>query len=92
VLSKHALLVTKEGPLGVVSREEVVDIICHHFSLLRYEFHIFCSSPELFMVIFSKRAAYDLVFGRGRVADGPLDLRFHSWDIDRFGERVIIPL
>jgi hypothetical protein len=31
------------------------------------------------------------VFARGRVADGPVDLRFHYWDVDRFCERVVIP-
>jgi hypothetical protein len=31
------------------------------------------------------------VFARGRVSDGPVNLRFHSWDIDHFGERVLIP-
>jgi hypothetical protein len=62
MLSKHALLVTEEGPLGVVSREEVAEIICNNFSLRRYEFYIFRSSPDPFIVIFSKRAARDLVF------------------------------
>jgi hypothetical protein len=31
------------------------------------------------------------VFARGRVSDGPVNHRFHSWDIDHFGERVLIP-
>jgi hypothetical protein len=75
----------------VGSCEEVVEIICHHFSLMRYEFHIYRSSSKPFVVIFSERAARDIVFARGRVSDGPVDLRFHSWDADRFGERVVLP-
>jgi hypothetical protein len=32
-----------------------------------------------------------VVFGRGRVTDGLVDLRCHAWEADRFGERVTIP-
>jgi hypothetical protein len=69
----------------------VAEIIGHHFNLLRYEFHVFRSRPDPFLVIFSDRASRDVVFARGRVLDGPVDLRFHSWEADRFGERVLIP-
>jgi hypothetical protein len=31
------------------------------------------------------------VFARGKVIDGPTELRFHSWDVDHFGERVLLP-
>jgi dissimilatory sulfite reductase (desulfoviridin) alpha/beta subunit len=31
------------------------------------------------------------VFARGRVLDGLVDLMFHSWEVDRLGERVLIP-
>jgi hypothetical protein len=40
LLSQHALLITEEGPLGVIGREVVAEIICHHFGLLRYEFQV----------------------------------------------------
>jgi hypothetical protein len=85
--------ITEEGPLGVASREEISEIVCHHFGLLRYELRILRSNPEPFIIIFTDRAARDTVFARGRVSDGPVDLRFHSWswEIDRFGERDFIP-
>jgi hypothetical protein len=37
MLGHHALLVSKEGPCGVASREEVAEITGHHFDLLRYD-------------------------------------------------------
>jgi hypothetical protein len=68
-----------------------VDIIEHHFGLLRYEFNVICTNPEPFIILFSDRAARDLVFARDRVIDGPVQLRFHQWDVDHFGERSIVP-
>jgi hypothetical protein len=91
MLTQHALLITEEDPLGVASREEVAEIISHNFGLPGYEFHIFRSNPEPFIVIFSDRATRDIVFARGRVQDGLVDLRFHTKEADRFGERVLIP-
>jgi hypothetical protein len=38
LLTRHALLITEVGALGVTSREDVAEIIGHHFDLLRYEF------------------------------------------------------
>jgi hypothetical protein len=91
MLIHHALLITEESSLGVASKEEVANIITHHFELLRYEFHVFRSAPEPFIVLFSDRAARDVVFVRGRVLDGPVELHFHSWDVDHFCDRVVIP-
>jgi hypothetical protein len=91
LLTHHALLVTEEGPLGVASREEVAEIIGHHFDLLRYEYHVFQNNPEPFIILFSDRATRDVVFARGKVSDGPVELRFHAWDVDRFGERSVLP-
>jgi hypothetical protein len=77
--------------LGATFCEEVAEIIGHHFGMTRYEFHIFRSNHEPFIVLFSERAARDMVFARGRVSDGPVDLRFLPWEVAHFGERVIIP-
>jgi hypothetical protein len=45
MMSHHSLVVNEEGPRGVTSREEVAEIIEHHFGLRRYDFHIRPSSP-----------------------------------------------
>jgi hypothetical protein len=47
----------------------VVDIIEHHFGLLRYEFNVIRANPKPFII--SDSAARDLVFARGCVVDGP---------------------
>jgi hypothetical protein len=61
MLNAHALIVSEEGPRGVASKEEVADIIEHQFGFLR-EFQVIRSSPEPFLLIFSDRAARDVVF------------------------------
>jgi hypothetical protein len=33
----------------------------------------------------------DIIFAAGSDLDGPIELGFHTWDIDRFGERKILP-
>jgi hypothetical protein len=91
ILARHALLITEEGPLRLISWEEVVEIIGHHFDLLRYEFRIFRSSPEPFIVLYSERSARDVIFARERISDGPFKLCFHSWEVDGFSEQVILP-
>jgi hypothetical protein len=91
MLTHHAVVVTEEGPRGVASKEEVVDIIEHHFGLLRYEFNVIRTNPEPFIIPFSDRAPRDLVLAQGRVIDGPVQLCFHLWDVDRFGEHSIVP-
>jgi hypothetical protein len=62
MLNAHALIVSEEGTRGVASKEEVADIIEHQFGFLRYEFQVIRSSPEPFLLIFSDRAARDVVF------------------------------
>jgi hypothetical protein len=79
------------GAKGGRLEGEVVDIIEQHFNLLRYEFHVIRTSFEPFLLIFSEKAARGRVFARGRVVDGPTALCFHSWDVDPFGERVLLP-
>jgi hypothetical protein len=74
MLLHNALIVTEEGPRGVAFKEEVADIIEHNFGLL----NVICSSPEPFLPIFFDRAARDVVFARGKVSDGPVELHFHS--------------
>jgi hypothetical protein len=90
MLVHHALLVKEVGLMAAASRTEVVDIIEHHFGFVRYEFHVIRSSPEPFVIIFSDCAARDIVFARGKVVDGPVELSFHPWDADRFGEHTIL--
>jgi hypothetical protein len=41
-------------------------------------------------VLFSDRAARD-VLARGKVSDGPIELMFHPWNVDRNAERTPIP-
>jgi hypothetical protein len=89
MLRQQALLISEEAPMGVASHEEVVKIIGHHFNLSRYEFHVFRSRLDPFLLIFSYMR--DVVFARGRVLDGLVDLMFHSWEVDRLGERLLIP-
>jgi hypothetical protein len=43
---------------------------------------VFHSRLDLFLLMFSDRATRDVVFARGRVLDGLVDLRFHSWEVD----------
>jgi hypothetical protein len=91
LLTQHALVITEEGALGVASREDVAEIIGHHFDLLRYEFQVFHSHLEPFLVLVSDRATRDVVLTRGKVSDGPIELRFHPWNVDHNAKRTLIP-
>jgi hypothetical protein len=91
MLTQHALFISEEGVLGVASREDVAEIIGHHFDLMRYEFHVFRSHLEPFIVLFSEHSVRDVVFARGRVSDGPVELQFDSWNVDRCAERTMLP-
>jgi hypothetical protein len=84
-------VITKEGLMGVQSREEVKTLITHHFGIQKHELYVYRSQPKPFIVIFSEGRARDLVFAAGRLIDGPIELAFHSWDLDRFGSRDITP-
>jgi hypothetical protein len=83
--------IIEEGPMGVRSRDEVKDIIWHHFSTRKHEFYIYHSYPELFVAYFHEAEARDVVFATARVVEGPIELEFHAWDIDRFGDKGLIP-
>lgn len=91
MLSNLALLITEEGPLGLQSREEVKDILLHRLGVLKHECYVYRSIPEPFIVIFSDVAVRNLVLEEGSVADGPIVLCFHAWDIERYGSKVDIP-
>jgi hypothetical protein len=84
------LLITEVGPPSVTSREDIAGLICHHFQLMRYEFHVLCSNSDPFLVVFSKRSARGAVFVRGRISDGPVYLTFHAWEADRFGDHEVL--
>jgi hypothetical protein len=90
-LTDHAVIITEEGPLSVQSREEVKDITLHHFDIRRHEFYVYRSYPEPFIAIFTECHARDVVFAAGRIVDGPIELSFHAWDPDRFGDRDNLP-
>jgi hypothetical protein len=49
------------------------------------------SNPEPYVAIFHDPRARDAAFTAARLVEGPIELRFHAWDIDRFGERENIP-
>jgi hypothetical protein len=49
------------------------------------------SYPGSFITIFTESRARDVVFIAGRVVDGSIKLCLHTWELDRFGDRVIIP-
>jgi hypothetical protein len=72
-------VITKEGLMGVQSREEVKTLITHHFGIQKHELYVYRSQPKPFIVIFSEGRARDLVFAAGRLIDGPIELAFHSW-------------
>ncbi|GJM90736.1 hypothetical protein PR202_ga07044 [Eleusine coracana subsp. coracana] len=44
------------------------------------------TEEDPFIVIFSKSSTRDIVYDADRVVDGLVELRFHAWDLDRFGE------
>jgi hypothetical protein len=90
-LSEHAVVITDEGPLAVQSREEVKDLIQLHLGIRKHEFMILRSNPEPYVAIFHDPRARDVAFTAARLVEGPFELRFHAWDIDRFGERENIP-
>jgi hypothetical protein len=48
-------------------------------------------SPDPFVVIVSDQHVRDVVFDAGRAIEGPIELNFSAWDIDDFGERVMLP-
>jgi hypothetical protein len=53
--------------------DEVQDLIFHHFGIRKHEFYVYRSLPAPFIVIFSEKHARDLVFGAGRIIEGPAE-------------------
>jgi hypothetical protein len=49
------------------------------------EFSVFCSTPEPFLAVFRDEHVRDVIFAVGRVVDGPIELGFHAWELDRIG-------
>jgi hypothetical protein len=90
-LTNDAVIITEEGPMGVCSREEVKDLIQHHLGISKHEFSVYRSNPEPFIAFFHDTYARDVVFAATRIIDGPVELGFHAWELDRFGEGEIIP-
>jgi hypothetical protein len=91
-LEAHAIVITKEGPLSVRSREEVKNIIQLNFNIRKHEFSVVRSRPEPFIVVFHDSHHRDILFAAGRVVDGPVELGLHPWDVDRFGGERVVPL
>lgn len=54
-------------------------------------FDVYRNFPDPFIVIFSYAFDRDTIYVAGRIVDGPIELRVHAWDLDRFGNRVNLP-
>lgn len=91
LLSEHGVLVTEHGALGVASKEELKDVIVHHFGVRRHEFQVFRGCPEPFLLLFSEQSHRDIVFAKGGIVEGPYEFRFHLWDGDLHGSKLLIP-
>jgi hypothetical protein len=91
ILNNRAVVITEEGPMGVRSREEVKDIIQYHFGISKLEFLVYRSNPEPFLAVFRNEHDRGVIIVAGRVVDGPIELGFHAWELDRFGEKEILP-
>jgi hypothetical protein len=63
----------------------------HSYSKQLFSQPLATSSPKPFTIIFLEVHDRDLVFAAGRAMDGPIELTFHAWDLDLFGERQILP-
>jgi hypothetical protein len=91
MLFNHAVVITDEGPMRVQTREEVKDIILHQFGIHKHECYVYWSYPKPFIVVFLNSHDRDVVFAGAKAVDGLVELRFHEWDLDWFGEREVIP-
>lgn len=91
LLTSNALVVTEAGALGLGSKDELKDVIFHHFGIRKHEFNVFRSAPEPFLVLFSEQADRYLAFAEGRFIEGPYEFRFQLWDADLHGSRLYIP-
>jgi hypothetical protein len=52
MLTLHAIIISDEGQLRVQSREEVKDLIFHHFGIRKHDFYVYRSCPEPFVAFF----------------------------------------
>jgi hypothetical protein len=76
LLSNHALVISDEGLLAVLSKEEVKNLIMHHLGIRKHELYVYRNQPEPFSVVFSEDHARDLVFATGRLVVAPLSYLF----------------
>jgi hypothetical protein len=91
MLYSHAVVITDDGPMVVHSREEVKDIILNHFGIRKHAYYLYHSHHKPFIAIFLEVRDRDTMFVVGWVVEGLIELGFHEWDIDRFGNREHIP-
>jgi hypothetical protein len=49
------------------------------------EFSVYYSTPESFLAVFRDEHDRDVIFAAGRVVDGPIELGFHAWELDKIG-------
>jgi hypothetical protein len=90
-LERHAVVISNVGPISVKSREEIKVLIQHHCGIHKHEFSIHRHRPKPYIAIFHETHARDVVFAAGRIVEGPFELEFHAWDLDRSGHREIVP-
>jgi hypothetical protein len=91
MLSNHAVVITDEGPMRVQTREGVKDIILHQFGIRKHECYVYQRYPKPFVVVFPDSHDRDVVFASEKVVDDPVELHFHEWGLDWFGDREVIP-
>jgi hypothetical protein len=91
LLENHVVVITEEGPLGVRSREEVKDIISLNFGISKHNFYVYHTRAGPFLAFFHGTQDNDVVFVAARAVDGPTDLSFIAWELDRFGDGALFP-
>jgi hypothetical protein len=52
---------------------------------------VYRNNPDPFLAIFHEARDRDVLFTADRAIDGPVELGFHAWDLDRDGTIEIIP-
>jgi hypothetical protein len=45
MLTNHNVVITEEGPMSVCSKEEVKEILMHHFVIRKHDCYIYRSYP-----------------------------------------------
>jgi hypothetical protein len=74
LLTRHPLMVSEEGGLGLRSAKELKNLTFHHFGFRRHELYVYRSNPTPFIIIFSEKHAHDVVFVVGRIIEGLTEL------------------